>query len=75
VVEQRVDFTITQNQPVKVLCDDGTEFVITMVVSAIWRTDQTLPDGQPLFNLRLQPVIEQLAPAAPIDIKNLTKGG
>lgn len=71
---QRVDFTIANNNAIRVLCDDGTEFVINVVVPAIWRTDEKLPDGQPKYEIRLQPTIEQLAPEGPIDVKKLAGG-
>lgn len=74
MARQRVDFTVTQNQQVRVLCDDGTEFRIDLVVSAITRTDDKLPDGQPKYELRLQPIIEQLAPEGPIDVRKLAGG-
>jgi len=74
MANRRVDFTVTQNQPIKILCDDGTEFVIHSVVGQIIRTDGKLPDGQFRHEIRMQQVIDQLAPEGPIDVKKLAGG-
>lgn len=71
----QVSFTEIANPPSRFLLDDGTEIFVKPVVTRIIKTGELLPDGQPRFELKLQLIIDQMAPAGEIDIKQLTNGG
>ena len=74
MAKQRVDFTEINNPLIRFLLDDGTEIMIKVVLMGVVRTDELLPDGQFKHELKMQQLIEQLAPAGEIDIKKLAGG-
>ena len=71
MARQRVDFTEVSNPMLRFLLDDGTEICIRVVLMGVVRTDETLPDGQPKYELKLQQLIDQSAPAGEIDVRKL----
>ena len=68
---QRVDFTEINNPMIKFLLDDGTEIWIKVVLMGVTRTDELLPDGQFKHELKLQTMLEQVAPQGEIDVRKL----
>lgn len=74
MARQNVDFSIVHNPLLKFLLDDGTEINVQMVMMRVTRTDNKLPDGQYAHEFQLQSVVDQIAPAGPIDMKNLARG-
>lgn len=71
---QNVDFSEIQNPLCRFLLDDGTEIAVKLVLMRVVRTDEKLPDGQSRHEFQLQHVVDQIAPAGPIDMKDLAKG-
>lgn len=74
MVRQQVDFSEVSNPMLKFLLDDGTELNIKCVLMRVVRTDEKLPDGQYRHEFQLQHVVDQIAPAGPIDVNKLAKG-
>lgn len=74
MARQSVDFTTVNNPLLKFLLDDGTEISVQMVMMRVTRTDNKLPDGQYAHEFQLQSVVDQIAPAGPIDMSKLAKG-
>jgi hypothetical protein len=68
---QRVDFTEVNNPMLRFLLDDGTEICIKVVMMGVVRCDELLPDGQHRHELKMQTLIDQLAPAGEIDVRKL----
>lgn len=71
---QQVDFSEINNPLCRFLLDDGTEIAVKLVLMRVVRTDKKLSDGQYQHEFQLQHVIDQIAPAGPIDMKKLVKG-
>lgn len=61
-----VDFTVISSAPVKILLDDGTRINIQIVPVRLSKTDQKLPDGQPMYHFQCQQIIDQIAPEGKI---------
>lgn len=74
MARQNVDFSVINNPLLKFLLDDGTEINVQMVMMRMTRTDNRLPDGQFAHEFQLQSVVDQIAPAGPIDVDRLAKG-
>lgn len=66
-----VSFSEIANPPSRFLLDDGTEIFIKPVLTRVARTDDKLPDGQSRHEFNIQLVIDQIAPAGEIDVKQL----
>lgn len=72
---QNVDFSVINNPLLKFLLDDGTEINVQMVMMRVTRTENKLSDGQFAHEFQLQSVVDQVAPAGPIDMNRLAKDG
>ena len=56
------EFAIESIGVTKIALADGTRVLIQTIPTACSRTDQKLPDGQPMFLFQMQQVVQQLEP-------------